>query len=211
MINCRQGQLYIIGAVFVLITLSVLFLFTLFVEFGSQTLPTQSSADFENLQNAVQQRNSWLPTYWYDWTCKNKTVANILSGYTNPVEFDAGINPCVNYIAVFKLSGATRTAITPAYLSTSGCNVTFNATGAALYEIYWNCPFVGLWPTLDGNEISPSKYLAELPAEGLCSHFSKLLPKKNIAFNCSAINNTNTYNYSVSFTATDFAYNGSIT
>ncbi len=209
MINCRRGQLYIIGAVFVLITLSVLFLFTLFVEFGSLTLPTQAM-DFDNLQNAIQQRNSWLPTYWYDWTCKNKTVANILSGYTNPVEFDAGITPCPNYVNVFKLSGVTRTAIT-SYITTSGCNVTFNATGAAIYEVYWGCPDItGVWQQINGNEISPSKYLAELPTEGICSHFSKLLPKKNIAFNCSAVNNTNTYNYSVSFTATDFAYNGSI-
>jgi len=206
-----RGQFYIIASVFVFITLSTLFAFTLFVEYGPRTLPAQSSADFENLQNAISQRNIWLPTYWYDLNCKNKTVATIPLGYTNPVEFDAGITPCIQPIHVFKLSGTTRTEITTEYITASGCNVTFNATGAALYEVYWNCPtYPGVWPALDGVEISPLKYLAEAPAEGICSHFSKLLPKKNIAFNCSAINNTNTYNYSVSFTATDFAYNGSI-
>lgn len=191
--------------------LSTLFAFTLFVEYGSRTLPSQSQVDFENLQNAIQQRNAWLPTYWFNLNCKNKTVADIQPGYTNPVQFDAGINPCVNYVRVFKLSGTTRTEITPTYIATSGCDVTFDATGSGLYEVYWNCPTLfGPFPLLDGNIISPSEYLAEAPAEGICSHFSKLLPKKNIAFSCTAVNNTNTYNYSVSFTATDFTYNGSI-
>lgn len=209
MITCKKGQLYIIGSVFILITLSVLFLFTLFVEFGSLTLPKQT-LDFDNLQNAIQQRNSWLPTYWYDWTCQNKTVVNLTGSETNPVEFDAGINQYVNYVNVFKLSGVTRTGIT-SYMSNLGYNVTFNATGAAIYEVYWNCPTMyGPFSTLDGNEISPSEYLAGLPTEGICSHFSNLLPKKNIAFTCTAVNNTNTYNYSVSFRSTDFEYSGTL-
>jgi hypothetical protein len=205
-----KGQFYIIAAVFVLISLTVLFGFTLFVEAGSLTLPNHNT-EFDNLQNAIEQRNVWLSNYWYDWTCQNKTVADIEAGYTNPVEFDAGITPCNQPIHVFKLSGITRTEITTDYITAVGCNVTFNATGVALYEVYWNCPSgMGPWPSLNGNEISPSKYISAIPAEGICSHFSTLLPSKNIAFSCSTTLLSNTYNYSVGFTATDFTYNGSM-
>lgn len=211
-----RGQFYIIASVFVLISLAVLFIFTLFVDFGTFTLPKQST-DFANLQNSIRQQNSWLQANWYNLSWKNKTVVNITGGITNPVEIDASVNTgnCYSEVLVFNKSGTAFNYVPSNITSNSTpCNVTFNAS-AGIYEIYWNCPTCAFSPvgrnTISnvGNETSPAKYTVALPSN-VCSHFAQILPRKNIAFTCSATTTSNAYNYSVGFRATDFAYNGSL-
>lgn len=212
-----KGQFYIIASVFVLISLTVLFVFTLFVDFGAFTLPTQST-DFDNLQNSVQQQNTWLQANWYGLSWKNKTVVNITSVPGNPVEIDASINTgnCYSGVWVFNKSGTIFSYVASNVTSSSApCNVTFNAA-VGVYDIYWNCPTcfaspVGRNTISDvGTEISPAKYIMALPSD-VCSHFAQILPKKNIALACSAAALSNTYNYSISFRATDFVYSGYLT
>ncbi len=222
-----RGQFYIIASVFVMISLSALFLFAVFVDFGSLTLPTQS-ADFENLKNAVGQQNSWLPSYWQELHWRNRAVVDITGGITNPVQIDPGIAngyDCYNHVVVFNKSSAGYYTYVPSNVSssTAPCNVIFGAT-TGVYEIYWNCtgslncnnprsgrgtlPSAGTAPTY-------TKYPEAAPSD-VCNHFAGLLARKNIAFNCSARLPggeiyTYIYNYSVGFRATDFAYNGSLT
>jgi len=203
-----KGQFYIIASVFVLISLTVLFVFTLFVDFGTFTLPTQST-DFDNLQTAIMQRNNWLSGYWFDLDWKTKTTVEISLGYANPVEIDADITTGCDSARVFQRTGNSLTEIA-SDVTAIGCNVTFNAPSEGIYDIFWNGTNMGK-SNSDGNEITPaSKTIAQVPQEGICSHFAQILPKKNIAFTCSAAEVGDAYNYSISFRSPDFTYYGSI-
>jgi hypothetical protein len=211
----RNGQFYIIASVFVLISLSMLFLFTTFVDFGSLTLPTQST-DFDNLQNSIQQRNDWLQMNWFNLNWKSKVIVNITGGTLTPAEIvgvaGSSIN-CTKEIKVFSKSGGTFTPVAVDITNATGpCNVIFNAV-VGIYEIYYNNSAANENNNVIADPGSITNYdesMEQVPPEGICNQFSNLLPKKNIAFSCSATASTNTYNYSVSFRATDFAYNGSI-
>ncbi len=200
-----KGQFYIIAAVFILISLTMLFGFTLFVEVGSLTLPTYN-IEFDNLQNTIGQQNNWLQHNWWNLNWKTKTIVTIGGGYTDPVEVDAGITAVCDSIRVFQKTGSGFTEIAS---DKSGCNATFNANGGGTFEIYWNGTNMGK-TTTDGTEVAPdSKTIVQLPQDA-CAHLGTIFSKKNIAFTCSATPLSNAYNYSVGFTATDFTYNGSV-
>lgn len=211
------GQFYIIASVFVLISLAVLFMFTLFVDFGTFTLPKQST-DFDNLQNAIQQQNSWLQANWYDISWKTRVVANITGGALSPATItsvgDSSIN-CTKEIKVFNRSNSGVFLSVSVKVNTSSvngagpCKVIFNASG--LYEIYYNNSAANEGNSFGtpGGATSFSSIVQQVP-QNVCGYFSSLLPKKNIALTCTATPISNAYNYSVGFRATDFAYNGSL-
>jgi hypothetical protein len=213
-----KGQFYIIASVFVLISLAVLFVFTLFVNFGTFTLPTQST-DFANLQNAIQQQNNWLQANWYNLNWKTRVVANITGGALAPATItdigDSSIN-CTKEIKVFNRSSSGSFLGVSVRVNTSSangagpCGVIFNAS-LGLYEIYYNNSAANESNSFDvpGGATSFSPRVQQIP-QNVCSHFAQILPKKNIAFTCSATATSNAYNYSVGFRATDFAYNGSL-
>ena len=210
MIN-NKGQFYLITLVFVATSLFLVLMFTHFVEFGSLTL-TKPEADFNNLQNAVTQRNSWLPTYWFDLRWRTKTIISITGNVTNPVEVNANIvGDCDNTVRVFTKSGLQFTEIASNVTNASSpCNVVFNAA-PGVYEIYWNSttsiPNKNIG---SGNTPTYTKTVQQMPQEGVCSHLSNILAKKSVLLQCSASAGTNTYNYSINYTSPDFVFSGTL-
>jgi len=203
-----KGQFYIITLVFVAASLIILLMFTQFAEFGPLSVKNPKLG-FENVQNSISQRNTWLTTYWFDLDWKTKTTIEISGGYINPVEVDADITTGCDSVRVFQKSSNSLTEIA-SNVTAIGCNVTFNAPSAGIYDIFWNGTNMGK-SNSDGNEITPvSKTVVQVPQEGVCNHFSSTLPKKDVLFQCSATPGTNTYNYSINYRSTDFTFSGNL-
>jgi len=207
----RKGQFYLITLVFVATSLFIVLMFTQFVEFGSLTL-TEPQADFGNLQNAIAQRNAWLPTYWFDLRWRTRTIVNITGNVTNPVEIDANIiGDCDNTVRVFNKSGLQFIEIQSNVTNASSpCNVVFNAVPGR-YEIYWNSTVsIPNKNISSGNTPTYTKTVQQVPQEGICSYYNNILPKRGVSFGCIGTAGINTYNYSVNFTSTDFTFSGTL-
>lgn len=212
----NKGQFYIITLVFVAISLALLLMLVHFVDFGPLTI-IKPHTEFTNLQNAIEQRNAWLPTYWYNLNWKSKAIVNITVGNLTPAEItsaitDVSIN-CKNEVKVFNKSGDSFVEVSRNVTSiTAPCNVTFNAA-VGVYEIYYNNSAASENNQVvasPGNTTSFTKSVVQVPPEGICSHFNTTLPRKNILLQCNATTNTNTYNYSINYSSTDFEFSGSL-
>jgi hypothetical protein len=214
-----KGQFYIIASIFVLMALSALFAFTLFVDFGASTLPTQST-DFDNLQNSIQQQNNWLQTYWYNLAFLNRTTIKITGTPTNPIEVDASITSGCTIVLILDSSGSQ----VPSNVSSmSGpCTIIFNATIGETYQIYWPCSSPGYCslvhplrdsvPGAGNTTVIWTKIVENRPAN-VCGQINDLLRRKNVNANCSLnplFSSGKAYSYIVHFTATDFKYDGSM-
>jgi hypothetical protein len=217
-IKGSKGQFYLITSIFVFISLAVIFTFALFINFGIFSLPTQNM-DFTNLQNAIRQQNNWLQENWYNVNWKNRLLVNITGGALTPATItnvgDSSIN-CTKEIKVLNRSASGNFLLVYAEVNASNangagpCNVMFNAS-LGLYQIYYNNSAANENnPSGIPNEItSYSEDLQKVP-QNVCAYFSQILPKKNIAFNCSATASNNFYNYSIDFKTTEFTYSGSL-
>jgi hypothetical protein len=185
-------------------------MFTQFVEFGSLYANEQQS-DFENLHNAIIQRNSWLQTYWADLNWQTKTAINVTGSPPNPVEIDAGIvGDCINTVRVFQKTGSLFVEI-PSKVTqpASPCNVVFNA-GTGAYEIYWNSTTTIPLKQIGGGVLYPCSKTIEQVPQNICNNLGSSLTKNGVLLQCSAVAETNIYNYSINYTSPVFSFIGNI-
>jgi hypothetical protein len=206
----KQGQFYIITLVFVAASLIILLMFTQFAEFGPLSVKNPKLG-FENVQNSISQRNTWLATYWLDLRWQTKTVINITGTPTNPVQINANIvGNCIDTVRVASKSDSQLNEI-PSQV-TALCDVVFNTVaGINTYEIYWNSTATIPTKTIGiGTPPSYTKIIEQVPQEGICSHYSSIMPKKDVLFQCSAIPGTNNYNYTIDYTSPDFSFSGNL-
>lgn len=212
----KRGQFYLISLTFAAITILVLSMFVLFVEFGSVLTKSPVPNDFENLQNAVEQRNKWIEGEWFDLRWKSRSVIDIKDGAITPANITGigtGSTDCVDEIRVFNLSTGAFLEITNVKVNASSgpCTVIFNAS-IGVFEIYYNNTAAN-----QNNSIgSPSgitdfdEIKEQVPQEGICAHFDELLATKNILFECSGASLEKTFNYSVDFITVDFEFSGNL-
>jgi hypothetical protein len=209
----KRGQFYIITLVFVAASLIILLMFTQFAEFGPLSVKNPKHG-FENVQNSISQRNTWLATYWLDLRWQTKTVVMITGTPTNPVQINADIvGDCANTVRVASKSGSQLNEIPSQVNATAApCDVVFNTvSGINTYEIYWNSTATIPAKTIGAGTVpSYTKTIEQVPQEGICSHFSSTLPKKDVLFQCSATPGTNAYNYSINYRSTDFTFSGNL-
>jgi hypothetical protein len=217
----EKGQFYLISLTFSAIAIIALLAFVLFVEFGPVSARQGIPDEFENLQNSIEQRNEWVKGYWFNMSWHSRTFVNLTTApVAQPVEInsripDTGVSGDCGFARLFNKSLDGRFTEVPLTInsSTPPCSFTLNYKFGSAYELYWNtsnspsgAPTFG-----SGTVHTPQVSIVEQrPLEGICRHFaSGELLSRNILLGCTGTTLENSYNYSITYSGSDFEYKGS--
>jgi len=179
------------------------------------------TTNFENLHDAVIQRNAWIQSYWWNLNWENRAVVNVTSADTlgdalmvNP-NIQSGID-CRKEIRVIDSAGAELKS--NANSEQSPCSVVFIApskTGA--YYIYWNNP-AATEPSYRAEVAAagevPSAYTISAetsPAPKFCPHAEDIVPASaGGKLDCSIQNliGNNKINYAIDYQTLGFSFSG---
>ncbi|MFH0868824.1 MAG: hypothetical protein V1839_01205 [archaeon] len=214
-----RGQFMIVTIVLIGLAFFTMFLLVRTADRNAVVMFEQpeAAANFENLQNAIIHRNSWMQDYWWNLNWENRAAINITEGAENPVMVNAGIpggTNCNGEVRVVNSTGAELKSNVNS--EQSPCNVIFTADTTGIYYVYWNnpeavAPSYRVEVQSEGNVPARYNILGEVsPKSKFCPNFENISLAAEAQLDCGiqSIINNKKVNYKIDYASTDFSFSG---
>ena len=203
----NKGQFMIVSIVLISIFFFLIMILINTIDKSSVVLFAKDSPeDFENIKNAISQRNNWVGSYWWNLSWENRTLISItVAPLLNIARVDREVR-VINSAGIELDSNVTS--------ENSPCETLFSSAIVGNYSIYWNNPSATT-PSYRGNVVSGNAPTYSTirqetsPKFRFCRHLQSIVPSSGVKIGCAVQDFTNTrINYTVNYASLDFMFSG---